>query len=134
MNEGTRSVSGLVAGAGRIAELLRQRAAGDAPPEGVRLRRGRWLVPTVVGIALDPSDAAAYRVTDNRVSELGGWVDELLVEALQEAQAAPAGLDGVGFTSAEFEQFIATASTRDRWHHHSTLTRRHPPPWVTNST
>lgn len=105
LNAGDNTV---LAGHGRIAELLDLLERGMAPPVGVEVdAAGRWLVPTVVGFDLDAVEAAAYRVADNRLVELGGWDDVRLAATLEELSRVSGGLDGVGFTVPDLEQLLA---------------------------
>ena len=53
----------------------------------------RWLVPTVRGFGFDAEEAAAYRLADNRVGELGGWDDRRLASNLQAIAALGQGFD-----------------------------------------
>lgn len=98
----------LVAGHGRRDELLRARAAGERPPEGVRVRKGVWEVPVTVGWASrDDDDAHAAGVALNRVGELGGWEPETLLGMLDGWDAGdPAAL---GFDRAGLDDLRALA-------------------------
>lgn len=75
----------LVAGHGRINDLLRRKADGETPPDGVDIDpdTGDWLVPVQRGWASrSNADADAYLVVSNRSSELGGWENEGLADLL----------------------------------------------------
>lgn len=74
----------LVAGHGRINDLLARFEGGQEPPDGVRIdSEGRWLVPITRGWASRSDiEAEAYLVASNRLTERGGWDDEGLAELL----------------------------------------------------
>jgi len=76
----------LVVGHGRTEALIALRDQGDTPPEGVRLADdGTWLVPVLRGwSSRSDEEAAAYLVTDNRHTELGGWNHEDLAKLLDD--------------------------------------------------
>lgn len=90
----------LVAGHGRLDELLRKKAAGESPPARVLATRdGEWHAPVVCGASFDsPEDAEAYVVADNRLVELAdageerryasGWSDAAF-RALEARVAEP---------------------------------------------
>src|SRR3546814_3115224 len=75
------------------------RDRGDNPPEGVRVDAGgHWLVPVIVGWASrTDAEARAALIALNRTTELGGWVDDSLLDLLDGLVAeGEHGLDGVG--------------------------------------
>lgn len=96
----------LVAGHGRVAELRRRHAAGEAPPEGVA---ADWTVPVVHGWSSNSdAEAEAYLVASNRLSERGGWDPDLLASLL-------AGLDDelavvTGWEPDELDDLLAAMS------------------------
>lgn len=90
----------LVAGHGRCETLRDLEAAGDVVPKGVKVDpdTGAWIIAVQRGWhSANDVEAAAYVVTSNRSSELGGWDDALLDETLAEVAESDLGLDGVGF-------------------------------------
>lgn len=95
----------IISGHGRAKVLAAREARGESAPEGVKVdEEGRWLVPVVVGWASrSDTEAAAALIALNRTTELGGWVDEALLELLEEIDAEGGTLDGVGFTSADMD-------------------------------
>jgi hypothetical protein len=99
----------LVAGHGRLAALDSMRADGATPPEGVTEADGEWLVPIVRGwSSRSDAEAEAYLVADNRLSELGGWDDRLLVEVLDEiADDNPDLLELAGYSQTDLDDMIA---------------------------
>ncbi len=74
----------LVVGHGRTQALAQMYADGQSPPEGVQVDgEGRWLIPVVCGwSSRSDAEAAAYLVTDNRHSEIGGWDHPELAQLL----------------------------------------------------
>jgi len=97
----------IVSGHGRAEVFGRMRDRGEAPPEGVLTTPdGKdWMVPVVVGwSSRTDTEAAAALIALNRTTEMGGWVDESLLELLEELGAVgPAGLAGVGYDEHEIE-------------------------------
>lgn len=73
----------LIGGHGRRDSLLATKAAGQPPPEGVRLDPdGRWMVPVTIWRSRNDAEARAALVALNRLPELGGWDERELVQAL----------------------------------------------------
>lgn len=98
----------LAAGHGRRELVLRARARGEAPPEGVVVRDGQWLVPVVRGwSSADDVEAKAWLVASNQTPAAGGWVDDRLAAILAEAQETSAGLDGLGWSADELDTLMA---------------------------
>lgn len=95
----------IISGHGRDETLRRMRDRGDNPPEGVRVDAGgHWLVPVIVGwSSRTDAEARAALIALNRTTELGGWVDESLLDLLD-------GLDdftGVGFSEDDTDDLRA---------------------------
>lgn len=104
----------IVSGHGRTEALRRAEAAGGEPPEGVMIDRqsGAWLAPVVVGWESgDDLEAAAALIALNRTTELGGWIDETLLQSLDLLSQVEGGLAGVGYTEADIE--VLRALTED---------------------
>lgn len=99
----------LVAGHGRVQRLHAMFASdvGDEPPEGCILAEdGTWQVPVVRGWAsADDNEARAYMITANRLTEKGGWTDDLAT-VLDELAQAPGGLPP-GFTTDDVDALLA---------------------------
>lgn len=89
----------IISGHGRSKALAAREARGESAPEGVKVdEEGRWLVPVVVGWASrTDTEAAAALIALNRTTELGGWVDDALLDLLDELDDVEDGLLGVGF-------------------------------------
>lgn len=90
----------IISGHGRHETLRRMRDRGDNPPEGIRVDAGgHWLAPVIVGWASrTDSEARAALIALNRTTELGGWVDDALLDMLDGLiEEGDHGLEGVGF-------------------------------------
>lgn len=98
----------LVAGHGRRDELLRARAAGEDPPEGVTLGDDdTWLVPVQRGWrSKSKRQAEKYLVADNATTAAGGWDNVALAPRLEDWTAKDQ-LGGTGFTVASAEDVLA---------------------------
>lgn len=96
----------IVSGHGRREALVQMEDRGEAAPEGVRTADdGSWLVPVVTGWASrTDQEAAAALIALNRTTELGGWVDESLLDLLDGLSDEQDGLAGVGFDEEEIEE------------------------------
>lgn len=93
----------LVDGHGRIFALRSMREAGEQPPAGVEVRGGKWFVPVIMGVRFkDDLQALAYVIAANRTTELGGWLDPKLAEALQRLPK----LDGTGFNDEDLQALM----------------------------
>jgi hypothetical protein len=93
----------IISGHGRTDSLKVMEGRGDSPPDGVRLdEAGAWLVPVVVGwSSRSDTEASAALIALNRTTELGGWVDDALLELLDDLSVLDDGLVGVGFGDNE---------------------------------
>lgn len=95
----------IVSGHGRRSTLRAMQERGDLPPDGVRAEGGHWYVPVVTGWASrSDTEARAALIALNRTTELGGWVDDELVDLLGELAEQPDGLEGVGFYPEDLDQ------------------------------
>jgi hypothetical protein len=102
----------LVAGHGRLADLINRRRDGEDPPAGVKLGpggAGDWLVPVIRGWAsASDEDAEAYLVTSNHLTVLGGWDDDGLADLLTDLRDADAALlEVTGFTDDDLAAMLA---------------------------
>lgn len=95
----------IISGHGRKSTLESMQERGESPPEGVKIAEdGSWLVPVVTGWASrTDTEAAAALIALNRTTELGGWVDEELLDLLELLGDEEDGLVGVGFTDEDRE-------------------------------
>src|SRR5882762_3103605 len=94
----------LLAGHGRVRALKVMRDSGEPPPARVLARNGKWFIPAVRGAVFDGDlEAMAYAIADNRTTELGGWMEAKLAEALRSLPS----LDGVGYDQADLDALLA---------------------------
>lgn len=126
----------IVSGHGRREQLKRMRDANEHPPEGVYAAGGDWLVPVVVGwSSRSDMEAGAALIALNRSTELGGWVDDALLDLLSGLVESgdETALAGVGFTDKELADLakLVDAGPRtdvgdiaDEWDGESGLTPR----------
>jgi hypothetical protein len=98
----------LVAGHGRIEQLILLHDTGQRP-QGVRLDdQGRWLVPIVRGWRSESdAQAAAYLVGSNELTTRGFWDDRGLVDLLEELDRANM-LEVTGFSHDQLDDRIAS--------------------------
>lgn len=99
----------IISGHGRRTTLIEMEKRGEDPPEGVRLDpKGAWLVPVSVGwSSRTDTEAAAALIALNRTTEMGGWVDESLLDMLDSLSEVEDGFDGVGFGEADLDDLRA---------------------------
>ncbi len=106
-DDGTGKV---VAGHGRILDLLERKESGLEAPRRLKVRvDGEWLVPVLRGVRFSSKDEAqAYLLADNRLVELGGWDEEALAPMLEAARAmGEEGLVGLGWSGDQVEELLA---------------------------
>lgn len=99
----------LVEGHGRIEALKQMKANGDKPPLRVHLRTedGEWMVPICRGISFEnETEAEAYLLAHNRITELGGWDDAGLSAMLERARP---NLAGIGWDTKELDKILAAS-------------------------
>lgn len=96
----------IISGHGRRTSLMQQRKRGQEPPSGIQVRDdGEWLVPVAVGWSSQTdTEAVAALIALNRTTELGGWVDDALLDALRSLGGS---LDGTGFTDEDMRLLAA---------------------------
>ena len=118
IDEGTGQ---MVAGHGRLEALAELRERGEKPPDRVRARGKKWMVPVLRGLRFKNADEAeAYLVADNRLVELGGWDSDDLMELLKRHnELADDALRGTGYDAKQLDHMIKV-SEHER--------RRHEPP------
>lgn len=104
IDEGTKR---LVAGHGRVHNLVTLRDAGKDPPDGVKVGpKGEWLVPVVRGVRFkDAAQARRYLLASNQATIRGGWDGPKLTEILVDFEAVD--LRGTGFSEQDVVQFVA---------------------------
>jgi hypothetical protein len=102
----------LVAGHGRLDDLIARRRDGEDPPAGVKLGpggAGDWLVPVIRGwSSASDEDAEAYLVTSNRLTVKGGWDNEGLADLLSDLADQDADLLAVtGYDADDLAALLA---------------------------
>jgi hypothetical protein len=104
------STGRLVAGHGRLEALLGLRRTGQTPPARIEVETdGEWLVPVLCGVSFaNEREAEAYLLADNRLTEIGGWEESLLVDALRDLRDVD-GLAGIGWSTREVDALIRAA-------------------------
>jgi hypothetical protein len=99
-----------MAGHGRLDQLEAMRIGGMEPPTRIKTddQDGMWLAPVIRGIRMSPDDGKAYVVADNRLVELGGWNEPMLVERLIEIAGADGSrlLAGTGFDERDVQALL----------------------------
>lgn len=105
VDEGTQQ---LVAGHGRIDTLKLLKNSGKQPPRGVQVvDDDTWLLPVLRGVKFEnPAEAEAFLLADNRLSEIGGWNQDLLAEMLGEIADIDGAIEGIGFDYAEIMDMV----------------------------
>lgn len=95
----------IISGHGRTKTLRAMRDRGESPPDGVQVTAdGEWLVPVNVGWASrSDAEAGAALIALNRTTELGGWVDDALLDLLDDLSDVDDGFVGVGFGEDDLE-------------------------------
>lgn len=101
--------TGLIgAGHGRIEALLEMQQAGEDPPRRISpADDGDWMVPVLREGHESPDDLGAtdYRITANRLTEVGGWDLKRLTTNLK--TLADAGrLTGTGYTEVDLSALV----------------------------
>jgi hypothetical protein len=91
----------IISGHGRRETLTQMFKRGEDAPDGVLVNEsGEWMVPVGVGWASrTDAEATAALIALNRTTELGGWVDDSLLDALDSLD----DYSGVGFTEEDIE-------------------------------
>lgn len=108
----------IISGHGRRKAFLSMYEAGESAPDGVKVDEdGMWLVPVVTGWgSRTDTEAAAALIALNRTTELGGWVDESLLDLLQDLSQVDDGLVGVGYEEddmADLQEALDAANDLD---------------------
>lgn len=103
----------IISGHGRRKALEAMEERGETPPEGVQLSdSGKWLVPVATGWASrTDSEASAALIALNRTTELGGWVDDALLDLLEDLEDSEGGLVGVGFDEDSITKLAESLDT-----------------------
>ena len=97
----------LIAGHGRVEDLIGKRDRGEAPPRNIFVREdGKWYVPADFdSIPIGEEEAAAIAL--NRLVEKGGWNEGDLAEILGNLAAQGEHmLDGIGFDADDLDEML----------------------------
>lgn len=70
-------------------------------------------VPYIMATDLTPEQVKAYRIADNKLSELAVWDSEKLVEELWSLQEADFSLEVMGFTEMDLTKLFTEAEEED---------------------
>ncbi len=62
---------------------------------------------------LDPAEAMALALADNKLGELAGWDEEAVAEILGELEAQGAPIDGLGWSDSELKRLLDSAEPSD---------------------
>ena len=91
----------LVAGHGRLQALISMYSSKYGLPKNImKDDDGMWLAPVMVGNDFaNEEEAMAYLLADNKLTELGGWDSEKLLEGLKGID----NLEGVGYDSEDIQ-------------------------------
>ena len=111
MNESTGK---LLAGHGRLQTLQMMKDNGEDAPKRIDVvkdieddRIETWYVPVLYGVSIDNvSEAQAYLIADNRLTELGGWKPMDLMDSLTEIIEETGNLDGTGYDLDDVETIL----------------------------
>lgn len=109
----------IVAGHGRLETAAALFADGADAPAGIDVSIGPdgspvWLVPVVRGWASkDDTEAQAYLVASNRLTQLGGWDNTGLAEILEEVERN-AGLAGTGYDNDDLAELRRLLEREDK--------------------
>ena len=112
MNESTGK---LLAGHGRLQTLQMMKDNGDDAPKRIDIAKDieddrieTWYVPVLYGVSIDNvSEAQAYLIADNRLTELGGWKPMDLMDNLTEILEETGNLDGTGYDLDDVEDILS---------------------------
>jgi len=127
MNESTGK---LLAGHGRLQTLQMLRDNGEKAPDRIQVEKDTgdetieyWYVPVLYGVSIDNvSEAQAYLIADNRLTELGGWKPMDLMDSLTEILEDTGNLDGTGYDLDDVETILADIE-RDTFDVEDTMTQ-----------
>jgi DNA modification methylase len=119
----------LVAGHGRLEVLEKMRKGGEPPPERVKVKGRKWLVPVVRGVSFEnEAEAEAYLLASNQLTTKGGWSDEGLRDVLQSVTIdTEAALQGTGFTDKDLRKLVQRTMPTDGAGSEPSITDRDEP-------
>lgn len=100
----------MVAGHGRREAVMLMWQNGEPPPAGVHIDDdGEWLVPVLRGwSSRNDTEAEAYIIASNKLTEAGGWINRTLAEMLEDVVTADAPLqETLGMDFEDIDALIA---------------------------
>lgn len=101
----------LVVGHGRLDALQQMKANGQKPPSRIIEKDKSWHVPVIRGVCFkDEKEAEAYILADNRLTELGAWHQDQLVQVLSDLAADEKDLIGIGWDAEDIDELIKANS------------------------
>lgn len=98
----------LLAGHGRIQALKTLKEGKYDAPKRIFVDDNKWFVPCHEIDMENEGEAEAYLIADNRLTELGGWNDELLLESLHSILQDTGSLDGTGWDLEDMDDILKT--------------------------
>lgn len=98
----------LLAGHGRIKALKTLKEGNYDAPKNIFVDDDTWLVPCHEIDMQNDGEAEAYLIADNRLTELGGWNDDLLLESLHNILQETGSLDGTGWDLEDMDDILKT--------------------------
>ena len=94
-----RMTEHIEAGNGRLETLLQKKKEGKSPPNFIIQENGKWLAP-VIFFEDDEKTERRYALADNRLQELGGYNEPLLLENLLDLKE---NLDATGYSLTDID-------------------------------
>lgn len=101
-----RKTKKLLAGHGRIQALKTLKEGKYDAPKRIFVDDNKWFVPCHEIDMENEGEAEAYLIADNRLTELGGWNDELLLESLHSILQDTGSLDGTGWDLEDMDDIL----------------------------
>jgi hypothetical protein len=97
----------LVAGHGRLEALQSLKDEGAKAPARVLVKKGEWHVPVITGVEFaSEKDAEDYLLSDNRLTELGGWDTVELVKMLRDDHSMEE-IAAIGWSESEMRRLAS---------------------------
>lgn len=104
----------ILAGHGRIKALQQLHSQGYEAPKRIDVTKDigddkieYWSVPCHYININDKAEAEAYLIADNRLTEIGGWLDDKLVDSLQNILEETGSLDGIGWDLEDLDDLAS---------------------------
>lgn len=103
----------LVSGHGRVETLLQMKSAGKPAPARVQVVDEEWLIPAVYVHIKSEEEALAYTIADNRLTQLGDWNQEALVNVLHDIANHTDLFSATGFNNDDLDAMIYNLERQD---------------------